>query len=66
MIPATVGLVRSVSRPISLKDFPHLYQDYTSFRLSTVVSRRAVTGSEGIFVDKVEKGVLEEKIYQGG
>jgi len=51
MIPATVALVRSVRRPISLYVFPALYQVHTSARFSLVVSRREVIGSEGISIE---------------
>jgi hypothetical protein len=48
IMPATVDLVRSSRRAISDKVLPALYQVQTAERFSGVVSRLAVTGSEGI------------------
>ena len=62
-IPATVDLVRSVSRPIWLYVFPTLYQAHTSARFSLVVSRREVIDSEDIFRDRRKNKAFLEEIF---
>jgi hypothetical protein len=60
---ATVYLVSSVSRPISLYVFPTLYHAHTSARFSVVVSRREVIALEGIYKEKREERKFMREIF---